>query len=110
MVKQIRERIQPALMLILRRFGLQASTLSARAGRTYVDELVGDREALAIEERILGRDHPEIAATLRNLATALDRSGDVDEAIAALRRAAAILRRHGEDAEEHFHQNLFIVR
>lgn len=25
MVKQIRERIQPALMLILRRFGLQAS-------------------------------------------------------------------------------------
>ena len=34
--------------------------------------------ALAIEEKALGKDHPDTAATLRDLASVLDRNGDDD--------------------------------
>ena len=34
--------------------------------------------ALAIEEKVLGKDHPETAVTLRGLANVLDRNVDDD--------------------------------
>jgi eukaryotic-like serine/threonine-protein kinase len=54
------------------------------------------RRALAIGERNLGADHPELDALLANLARVLARQGDPAGARAALERADAILARHRE--------------
>ena len=48
------------------------------------------REALAIKERVLGPDLPEIANTLNNLGTVLRRRGDYADAEVAYRRALAL--------------------
>jgi tetratricopeptide (TPR) repeat protein len=48
------------------------------------------RRALAIREKVLGPDHPDVAASLNNLATLLDKQGKYDEAEPLYRRALAI--------------------
>jgi tetratricopeptide (TPR) repeat protein len=58
--------------------GIAACTLGAafdRAGRLEEAE-ASYRAGLAVRERILGRDQPELAATLLNLGRILDRRGD----------------------------------
>jgi tetratricopeptide (TPR) repeat protein len=49
------------------------------------------RRALAIKEKILGRDHPAIAPTLNNLAVVRRQRGDYSEAETIYRRCFALL-------------------
>lgn len=51
------------------------------------------REALAIRRRILGEDHPVVAASWNNLGRALYEAGDLREAHAAFRTALELLER-----------------
>ncbi|HEY3033153.1 MAG TPA: tetratricopeptide repeat protein, partial [Streptosporangiaceae bacterium] len=46
--------------------------------------------ALSIKTRVLGPEHPEVAAGLNNLAVSLHRQGRVDEAEQAYRAALSI--------------------
>ena len=48
------------------------------------------RRALAIQEKALGPDHPDIATSLTGLAIVLESKGDYAEALQFYRRALAI--------------------
>ncbi|CAM9524664.1 unnamed protein product, partial [Ectocarpus sp. 13 AM-2016] len=48
------------------------------------------RRSLAIDEEAFGRDHPDVATNLNNLAGLLDGQGRYMEAIALLEKALAI--------------------
>jgi serine/threonine-protein kinase len=50
------------------------------------------RRAVAVAERVYGPDHPEVAARLTDLGTALKELGELDTAQAVLERAVAIRR------------------
>src|SRR5947209_16159620 len=60
-----------------------------RAGR-YSDAIPIAQRALAIRERALGRDHPDVAAALNNLALLYDKEGRYDEAEPLYERALVI--------------------
>jgi tetratricopeptide (TPR) repeat protein len=62
--------------------------LEARGDYTEAEPLY--RRALAIDEKVLGPDHPEVANTLNNLAVLLEARGDYTEAEPLYRRALAI--------------------
>ena len=53
--------------------------------------MVSHRRALAIHERALGPDHPEVAIDLNNLASLLQAKGDYAGAESSFRRALALL-------------------
>jgi serine/threonine-protein kinase len=61
-----------------------------RYGGDPAGALVDFREALAIRERILGPDNPDVAAVLNNIGNALRELGQRDEARATYLRARAI--------------------
>ena len=56
---------------------------AAGAGRLY-------RRALALKEKLLGPDHPDVALTLNNLAVLCKSQGEHAEAAALYRRALAV--------------------
>jgi len=62
----------------------------ARNRREYVEALALHREALAIDERVLGGEHPAIGYHLHNVARLLLTTGERDEALATYQRALAI--------------------
>ena len=67
----------------------------------HMEALVLCRKALAIEEKVYGVDHPEVAITTNNLAQVLKTLGYFDEAEAAHRRALHVFEEqlgpeHGE--------------
>jgi serine/threonine-protein kinase len=49
--------------------------------------------ALALREKVLGPDHPDVASTLNNLGLALQAMGDFQEAVATQERALALRER-----------------
>ncbi len=53
-------------------------------------------QALILKEHALGAEHPDVASSLSNLALALTRRGRPDEALAAVDRALAIHKEHGD--------------
>jgi tetratricopeptide (TPR) repeat protein len=58
-----------------------------------------DREALDIRRRILGNEHPDVAASLSNLAEAYTQQGRIAEAEALVREALAIRqKRFGDES------------
>ena len=57
-------------------------------------------QVLEVQERTLGPDHPTVAATLSNLATALTNLERHDEAIPLQERSAAIDRQHFGDEDD----------
>jgi hypothetical protein len=62
------------------------------AGRMEVDEAAGLYErSLAIRRRILGPDHPDVAATLHNWAVLCQSAGRTEEASVLWDEAGAIL-------------------
>lgn len=62
------------------------------AGRMEVDEAAGLYErSLAIRRRILGPDHPDVAATLHNWAVLCQSAGRSEEASVLWEEAGAIL-------------------
>lgn len=62
------------------------------AGRMEVDEAAGLYErSLAIRRRVLGSDHPEVAATLHNWAVLCQSAGRTEEASVLWEEAGAIL-------------------
>jgi tetratricopeptide (TPR) repeat protein len=56
----------------------------------YPSALPFCQRALAIEERTLGHDHPDVAKSLSNLASIYDKQGNYDEALPLFKRALAI--------------------
>jgi serine/threonine-protein kinase len=62
----------------------------------YADAEALFRDALAIREERLGREHPDVASSLSNLAVALKERGEPRAAEPLLRRALAILERCDE--------------
>ncbi len=64
------------------------------------------RRALAIREKALGPDHPDVAQSLNNLAGLLDTQGKYAEAEPLFRRALAIM----EKALGEGHPNTITVR
>ena len=58
--------------------------------RRWADALVEQRAALAIDERLLGPDHPTVALVLCNMGTPLRNLHHLDEALARTTRATAI--------------------
>ena len=64
------------------------NTTHGRSNLALVHEAMGDNEAaaglflraLALQERALGADHPQVADSLHNLATVRFATGDLDEA------------------------------
>jgi Flp pilus assembly protein TadD len=78
------------------------AAIQARHGEADPAE-AGYRRALALKERVLGPEHPELAPTLNNLAMLL---GPGNEAEALLRRAIALL----EANVEPDHPNLVACR
>ena len=59
------------------------------------------REALALQERLLGPDHPDLVATLNHLGMATRRAGDTGTAVTIHTRALALAREaFGTDALE----------
>src|SRR5262249_9773149 len=59
----------------------------------YADAAASYRMALALRERVLGADHPEVAAIHSNLGFALRRGAQLDAALFHLRRAVQIHKR-----------------
>jgi hypothetical protein len=51
-----------------------------------------------MQEKILGNDHPNLAATLNNLALVLREEGKLSESDATFRRVLEIRRKHYGDA------------
>ena len=72
---------------------LDAEALEHRRLWTFADGIPKGREALAIRERILGPDHPEVAASLDTLAWLLLENGDYAEARPLFERALQIRER-----------------
>ena len=66
------------------------ATLLDRASPRYAEAKAADQRAIAIQERALGPDHPELARSLNNYAIVLEETGDYPEALATHRRAEAI--------------------
>jgi len=65
---------------------------SILAGRMEVDEAAGLYErSLAVRRRILGADHPDVAATLHNWAVLCQSAGRLEEAAVLWDQAGAIL-------------------
>ena len=64
--------------------GVFLITARHREARTTLES------CLAIREKILGSDHPEVAITLNNLAIALQELGEYKQAVASYQRALAI--------------------
>lgn len=62
----------------------------ARNRRQYAEALALHREALAIDQRVLGEEHPAIGYHLHNVARLLLVTGERDEALATYQRALAI--------------------
>jgi len=62
------------------------------------------RRALAIDEKSLGPDHPNVATRLNNLAQLLQATNRLDEAEPLMRRAIIILKKFNE-AIGHKHPN-----
>jgi uncharacterized protein HemY len=59
------------------------------------------REALAMEQKLLGLEHPETAVSFRNLGNILRERGELEPAEAALRTAVATQRKlFGNDSLE----------
>jgi tetratricopeptide (TPR) repeat protein/predicted Ser/Thr protein kinase len=75
---------------------LERSHLYNAIGVLYDDEgkydeaLAAHRRALAIREKLLGPEHPQVAGSLNNLGDTLDDQGKHDEAVPYYRRALAI--------------------
>ena len=69
---------------------IETQIQSATAERRWTDAVVLGREALAIEERTKGADHPEVAGTVSLIAGWLVRAGRPAEATPLYRRALAI--------------------
>jgi tetratricopeptide (TPR) repeat protein len=65
------------------------SAVYGNEGRT-ADAIDASRQALAIRERLLGPDHPDVATTLDGLGVDLRYAGKLEEALAAHDRAIAI--------------------
>ena len=64
----------------------------------YTEALKHFRRALAIDEGVLGPEHPNVAASLNNIAIVLDRQGDYVGALEHFRQALAIDEEaHGPD-------------
>jgi hypothetical protein len=66
---------------------------SATAERRWTDAVALGRQALAIEERTKGADHPEVGGTLSLIAGWLVEQGKPAEATPLYRRAFAIFER-----------------
>jgi tetratricopeptide (TPR) repeat protein len=66
----------------------QAQSLSAQGKYTEAIPLL--KESATIQERMLGRDHHDVALVLEQYGAALRKSGRVDEAIAVESRARMI--------------------
>ncbi|WP_340316539.1 CHAT domain-containing tetratricopeptide repeat protein [Rhizorhabdus argentea] len=66
---------------------------SATAERRWIDAVALGRQALAIEERIKGADHPEVGGTLSLIAGWLVEQGKPAEATPLYRRALGIFER-----------------
>jgi hypothetical protein len=66
------------------------------------------RRALAIDEKSLGPDHPDVATHLNNLARLLQATNRLAEAEPLMRRAVDILR-HFEQINGHRHPTLDAV-
>jgi tetratricopeptide (TPR) repeat protein len=62
----------------------------ARNRRAYADALALHREALAIDQRVLGDEHPAIGRHLHNVARLLLVTGKRDEALESYQRALAL--------------------
>jgi hypothetical protein len=51
------------------------------------------REVLAVDQRVLGAEHPDTLSTAGNLAQSLSRQGKYDEAVAMQREVLAVKQR-----------------
>jgi tetratricopeptide (TPR) repeat protein len=54
------------------------------------------QEATAMQKKFLGNDHPNLVATLTNLARVLREEGKLSESEATLQRVLEIRRKHGD--------------
>jgi serine/threonine protein kinase/tetratricopeptide (TPR) repeat protein len=65
------------------------------------EALTAHRKVLAVREKLLRRDHPDVALTLGNIAIVLDDLGRLEEALSSLDRATAIVQKElGADHPE----------
>jgi tetratricopeptide (TPR) repeat protein len=78
----------PDVALVLNNLGIVAATPEA--------QLAYYEEALSIREEVSGRDGLDVAETLNNMATTLQKMGRKDEALAHFQRALAILEGKGD--------------
>jgi serine/threonine-protein kinase len=62
--------------------------------RALADSLM--REAIALKERTVGRDHPDVAVSLSALGSLLTDAGSPQQALTVIDRALEILRMHGD--------------
>ena len=74
-------------------------TLLWKAGR-YPEAEKYLRDALQLQHRLYGESHQDIATTMRNLAMALSKDGDLNEAIPLMQGAVAMQRQlHASEAD-----------
>jgi eukaryotic-like serine/threonine-protein kinase len=60
------------------------------------------RQALALKEQVLGKDHPDVAITLGSLSSILEEDGRPVEALAAADRLIEILAKNGDPESDTF--------
>jgi tetratricopeptide (TPR) repeat protein len=58
------------------------------------------RQAVALKEQVLGRDHPDVAISLNALSSILEENGEAVEALECADRAIAILKKNGDPESE----------
>ena len=89
-VRRLRRRIKSRS-----RFGVNLNNLGAlqyaKGNATKAEQLY--RRALAIKEKVLGRDHPDVAMTLNNLAVLYKSQGRFTEAEPLYRRSLSIFQK-----------------